>query len=553
MTLEKRHRELLDQGDQLFSEKQAVDSLHQELAENFYPERADFTIQRSLGDSFAEGLDTSFPVIARRELGDAIGTILRPTNQPWFSISTKRPETVDDEGRRWLAMASRVQWRALYDRNSGFVRATKECDHDYAAFGQGVISSEISRSANGASILHRTWHLRDVAWKDGSDGRIGPVHRKWKEGAQILVDLFPKTASSKVRKIAEKEPFTEINCRHVVVPSHNYDMKTKQPFVSLYVDVDNMVVLEEKGIPTGYYVIPRWKTIPGSQYAFSPAAIVALPDARLVQAMTYTIVTAGEQMVNPALVGVSEAIKGAIETFPGGFTAVDALYDERLGEVLRPLNKGGERALPVGIDMVKDIRQQIAEAFYIPKLSMPPAGEGGMSPFEVQQRVAEFVRKALPLLEPIEQEYNEALMDQDFILLMLGGAFGPKQNIPDSIAGQDTAFTFENPLRQSIDRMKSQQLTQALQIVGGVAQVDPSAAHLIDWSAGTRDALNGAGTPPDWIRSPEDVQKLAQQQQQAQQMAAMAQAAGPVLEAVSKMKPEEKDQEVEYDSNGARR
>jgi len=45
----------------------------------------------------------------------------------------------------------------------------------------------------------------------------------------------------------------------------------------------------------------------------------------------------------------------------------------------------------------------LAEAFYINKLRLPPP-QGDMTAFEVGQRVEEYVRAALPLFEPMDQE-----------------------------------------------------------------------------------------------------------------------------------------------------
>jgi hypothetical protein len=59
-----------------------------------------------------------------------------------------------------------------------FTRATKEGDHDFAAFGQTCISVELNKLANG--LLYRCWHLRDLAWMENEEGKIGFVARKWK-------------------------------------------------------------------------------------------------------------------------------------------------------------------------------------------------------------------------------------------------------------------------------------------------------------------------------------------------------------------------------------
>src|SRR5690606_30026686 len=127
-------------GDQLFEARAPLLNLWQEIADNFYCERADFTLQRSLGLDFASNLTTSFPVLCRRDLGNAFAAMLRPTNQHWFHMSTVREDKIDNQGRRWLEWASGIQRRAMYDQKSLFVRATSEADHDFAAFGQCVIS-----------------------------------------------------------------------------------------------------------------------------------------------------------------------------------------------------------------------------------------------------------------------------------------------------------------------------------------------------------------------------------------------------------------------------
>ena len=527
MALDKRHTQLLEEGTQLFEKTRTLTSLWQELAENFYPERADFTVTRQVGEEFASNLDTSYPIIARRDLGDAIGAMLRPKSKVWFHNRAKR-ETVEDEAaRQWLAMTDRVQTRAIYDIESQFTRSTKEADHDWATFGQAVLSSEIAKSpTSGPVLLHRNWHLRDVRWSENSFGGINAVHRRWLPGARELKGKFPNKVSKQVNDLAEKEPFKPVNVRHIMVLSSEYEKKFRQPWVSIYIDCDNQTLLEEKGSWTRYYIIPRWETVSGSQYAYSPAAIAALPDGRLLQAMTYTLLTAGEFAIEPPMVGVQEALKGAIEIFPGGFTPVDAQYDERLGEALRPLYKGGEKAIPLGLKMNQDTRDMISMAFYLDKLALPSAGLGGMSPLEVSERIGEFIRQALPLFEPMEEDYNGALMEQDFELLLRGGAFGPAERIPESLHGQETEFRFEGPLREAIDRLKGQQFLEAKGLAVEAAQIEPSSIHAVDWEYAHRDAQHGVGTPPDWMRSIEAVQERVAADQKAQQLQNAMQVAG---------------------------
>lgn len=106
--------------------------------------------------------------------------------------------------------------------------------------------------------------------------------------------------------------------------------------MSIFYEEDSKSILEEVGSYTKIYTIPRWQTVSGSQYAYSPATVAAISDARLIQSMTRVLLEAGEKAVTPPMLAVTEAIRGDISVYAGGITAIDSQYDERLGEVLRP-------------------------------------------------------------------------------------------------------------------------------------------------------------------------------------------------------------------------
>lgn len=504
-------------GDRMFSAKSVVDSRNQDIAEHFYVERADFTAQKSWGDTYADHLVTGYPAMVRRDLGNSIGSMLRPRGQDWFHIRADREDKEDHAAKKWLEWASGVQRRAMYDRKAMFTRATKEGDHDFAAFGGCVISTEVNR--RDTTLIYRCWHLRDVAWAEDSYGQLAQIHRNWKPTVKELHGAFPKTCHSSVVTACKADPQREIAVRHAVVRADDYGWdKSRHPWVSVFYDAENDCLLEERGSWTPIYTIPRWATVSGSPYPYSPAAVIALPDARLLQAMTLTLLDAGERAANPPLIGVSEAIRGDMNVYPGGFTAIDAEYDERLGEVLRPLvqDKSG---LPFGVDMADRTSAMLREAFFLTKLSMPPTGGPDMTAYEVGQRVQEYIRQALPLFEPMEADYNGSLCEITFETLMREGAFGPADSIPPSLRNSEIAFRFESPLSEGAERAKGQTYMEAKTIIAEAAALDPSAAKMIDFGVTLRDVLDGIGVPAKWLRSPEDVEAAQAQEVAAQQAA----------------------------------
>lgn len=493
-------KSLRERADKLFGQKQPWDSRNQCIADQFYVERADFTVSRSIGDEFADHLTTGYPTLVRRDLGNALGSMLRPRGQNWFHTRADREDKEDHDAKVWLEWASGVQRRAMYDRKTFFTRATKEGDHDFAAFGGCAISTEVNR--RDTALLYRCWHLRDMAWAEDSYGQLSFITRNWKPTVSELCAYFPGKVHVKIANRLTKDPDACVSVRHIVC--RNEDARFRQPWLSLFIDCENDHILEERGSWTPIYTIPRWATVSGSAYPYSPATIVALPDARLLQAMTLSLLDAGERAANPPMVGVAEAIRSDLNLQPGGFTAVDAEYDERLGEVLRPLTTD-KSGLSFGLEMADRTSSLLREAFYLNTLSMPPAGGPQMTAFEVGQRVQEYIRQAMPLFEPMEHDYNGALCEITFETLMREGAFGAPDDIPESIRGRDIRFTFESPLAKTVEREKGQTYLEAKAMIAEAASIDPGAVRIMNFETTLRDTLSGIGVPEKWLNSPEKV------------------------------------------------
>lgn len=529
---------LIEQGDHLFSQRGTLNSMFQDIADNFYPERADFTVTRTLGDSFADNLTTSYPVLVRRDLGNSIGTMMRPTSIDWFHMRTKREELEDQSGKEWLEWATGTQKRAMYDRASMFTRASKESDHDIAGFGQSVKTVELNSEGNG--LLYRCWHLRDVVWAENAEGQVDTVHRKWKPTAATLCKVYGDKVHTKVAEKmvgARKQPFAEINCRHIVIPADQCDDaylgKGRVPWVEIMIDVDNMHVLEIVGLAYRKYIIPRWQTVSGSQYSFSPATVCALPEARLLQAMTYTLLEAGEKYTNPPLLAVQEAIRSDISVYAGGITWVDAQYDERLGEVLRPVTQD-KHGFPIGTDLQGTTMALLKEAFFLNKLDLPANGPE-MTAYEVGQRVQEYIRHAAPLFEPLEDEDNAAVCEATFDLLLRHGAFGSIEDMPQSLRGQDIEFKFESPLHEAVERQKGQKFMEAKQLLADTIALDQTVAADVDVRTAFRDVLQSIGVPAKWMRSENEAEEIVAGQQADAEAAKLLETMGAGAEVAKTM------------------
>ncbi len=520
-------KKLHDFAEKVFAKKGSLTTLHQEIAMNFYPERADFTYQRALGTDFAANLMTSYPLLVRRELGDQIGMMLRPTEKAWFYMTLLDETLMDHEVRQWLEWKTTVMRRAMYDRDAMFNKAEKQADHDFAAFGGDVLSVQLNRNANG--MLYNCWHLRDLAWIENEDGKISGVFRKWKPSVRELRRLFPKTVSPKTEQTAKRDPMAEVQCMHMVVEADLYDMKVHTPYVSVYYDIDNESLLEAVPAWDTIYSVERWMTVSGSQYPFSPATVAALPEARLVQAMTYTLLEASEKATNPPWALDQNIFRSDIAMYAGGLTWADWEGDGKLADHLHMMSND-KSGIQFGEHQYDRSAKIIADAFYLNALRpFNPSTDPQMTAYQAGQIVQDYIRKALPLFEPMEAERNASVCELTFSRLLRGGAFGPTMVMPRKLRMALDAnlvqFKFKSPLHDSIEQMKSNLFLQMKQLTAEAVALDASTVDIPDAVTALRDALTGIGVPAAWTRSESDVRARAAQRDEAAQTAQFLQAA----------------------------
>jgi hypothetical protein len=519
-------QELHEYALSLFSKRSSFMLLCQDIAANFYVERADFTYQRTLGTEFAGDLMSSYPLYCRRDLGDQVGQMLRPTNKEWYHGSLADPQRETHEVKQYLQWTDKVMRRAMFDREAMFTRAAKEADHDYAAFGQSIMRVRLNKLKNGLQFT--CYHLRDIAWVEDADQKLCFIVRKYKSSARDLKRAMPKISDKVEMMLSQNKPLEDVECMHMMVAADMWDGNANgKPWISIQYDSAHQFCMEEMPQWHKEYVISRWQTVSGSQYAFSPATICALPEARLLQAMTYTLLEAGEKSTNPPMVATHEAVKSDVAVYAGGITWVDAAYDERLGDALRPLTID-RHGLPFGAEMQENSKAMLMQAFYLNKLQLPQR-TAEMTAYEVGQRVQEYIRAALPLFEPMEYECNGQLLDEVWDLMWRNGGFGSPMDAPRELQDADVNWQFVSPLHDALEQVKGQKFLEAKSMIAEAVALDQGAAALIDVGQALRDTLNGIGVPAIWVRSEVQVEDIKAQQAaaaQAQQtLAAMQQGA----------------------------
>ncbi len=527
-------RELAERETKAFGRKENLHALWQELALNFYSARADFTTERCLGEEYAIDQFDSEPERCRRDLADARASMLRPTGQEWIRVGLrdKRLNERPDIARPIDHVNDRLRFY-LEEPGYGFERAEKEADNDYITFGNAVKTpeSEVNRYGERGLIV-RSWHPRDCAWFDDRAGtRQDVMFRKFKASARHIRAQFPDAElHSTITRALEKEPDREFNLSHCMMAADEYEYYKKlagarrEPWASIYYDSDHKMLLRERPSRRFRYVVDRWMTISGSQYGYSPPAMVSLPDGRMMQVMARVLKEAGEKSLDPPLAARNgEAIVSDIDLGAAGITWVDRQYDDRAGPAITTLLPE-MRNIPIGIDLIARTTLALRDSWYLSKLRLPTQAK---TAYETQALLEQFIRENIPLFGPWQAGIS-LMIDEIFGVLtepeMFHKAFGSPLDWPEELLdGRDLVYTFKNPLRDAIERNRVNQAQQAFGLTAAAAQLDQDAVHALNVPQALRDSIRGTGAPADWL---EDEDRAEANVAAAQQTRAFLNAVG---------------------------
>lgn len=508
---------LIGIADKSFSTKLPYDQLCQDIAENFYPVRGTFTVKQALGSDFAGTIMDSHTINVREELGNSIAAMLR-NGRDWFAVGTG-DEDRDKEpiAARALARATRQMAAIINDPRSNFSTATKEADHDWVSFGNPVLSVEENNARDFLRV--RAWHPSMCAWHENADGDIDTNFRRFPLQARAVKALVKSgrwsgTLHADIEMACNKEPFKEFLFTHVLMPSdelYGWDGKKMrevgQPWISVYLDVEHKIWMQERGEPMFSYVIPRYRRLSGYPYGFSPTALNSLPDARMLQDMSRVILEQGEKAVDPPMLGAQELFTRDLNMFSGGFTAVDLPEERSIQDVFTTIDT--TKGVALGVDLKQDIRAMITEAWLLNRLYLPSVRE--MRELEVAVRTEEFRRAALPFFAPIQDEYNSplltAIMERALLMRII-----PPEQFPAALQDRDVRFTFNSPLNEAEGKKKVEAFNSMMQTAASAAQLDQTVPNLVNWRQAANDAFIGAGAEPEWLFSEGEARKSKDQE-----------------------------------------
>lgn len=495
----------------------------QEIAEVILPRRTDIVGKRTPGDKRNLKAIDSTGIIANELLAAGLHGMMTNPASKWFTLRLSNADlNAEDEVKLWLESVENIIYEELSSSESSFSSHIHELYLDLSAFGTAIMF--IGESVQTQDLMFQSLPLKECYVSENADGRIDTLYRKYEQTVRQIVQKWGKKESDVGKDVIEcyntgkmEERFEII---HAIFPRMDYDRRkrTRQnmPIASVYVLCKDEIILEESGYEEMPVLAPRWSKASGEVYGRGPG-MATLPDVKMLQQMAKTIIKAAQKVVDPPLQLEDDSVILPVRTIPGGLN-----YRRAGSEPITPLSTGAQ--IPIGLDMMQDVRLRIREGFFLDQLQLRQGPQ--MTATEVLQRTEEKLRLLGPVMGRMQSELLSPLINRVFGILGRQDKLPP---LPEMLEGGNYAIEFVSPLARAQRQVEANSLLRVFEIGSTVMQLQPDAGMVFKAEDTVRWLSGLFGIPQMILETESETQQRkeaqAQMQQQMQQMAMLQQGA----------------------------
>ena len=488
----------------------------EDIATHCSPRRVGFTGYRTPGEKRMQRVYDPTGIQSNEILAAGLHGMATNPASKWFSLRVADDDLNDTPAvQSYLSAVERQMWQALYSPGTNFTTALHEAYLDLTAFGTAVLF--VSTTEEGA-LRFQSRTLNECLIAENYWGQVDTVFRCFEQTIRQAVQEWGiDTVSDKVRERYDEGFMDEkIKIIHVVYPreEREYGKMDRQnmPWASCYFEHECEHELETGGFPEFPFLVPRWSKISGECYGRSPA-MTALSDVKMLQAMSLTVIKAGQKVADPPLFVPDDGMVGPVRTVPGG------LNFYRGQREIFPLPTSDK--LPITFEMMEGVRNRIRSSFYVDVLQF--STDADMTATEVMQRTQERMRLLGPVVGRLEAEMLGPLITRVFGILTREDRL-PRP--PQEIQGKEFTVEYVSPLAMAQRQTEAQGMVQVWQMLG---MFGPEIAGKVimenqDINKTYRRLWDMFNNDPELLADEEQMAQAAQMGQAGQ----MAQLAGPM-------------------------
>jgi hypothetical protein len=440
-------------------------------------------------------------------LASALHGMLTNPSQPWFELTTGDEFLdTDDNARRWLQESTDRIHQILIQSN--FHTEIHEAYMDLGCFGTSVLRVE---EDDESIVRFQSRPIYEVWIDENSKGEVDTVFREFNWTVRKIAQRFGEDSlTDELKNDLRNNSQRKHKIVHAVLPSKDIpqDLRPKlKKFASIWFLNAKEHILEIKGFNENPYIVSRWSKTSGEMYGRSPA-MAALPDIKMINDMAKVTIRAAQKAVDPPLMMESDGIVLPLNVNPGGLN-----YKRPGAENPVPLITGSRP--DIGEKIQEAPAQRIRESFFIDQLQLGFGPQ--MTATEVRQRTEEKLRLLGPVLARQQFELLKPLIDRLFGMMMRKNLF---LAAPEVLEGKNVTVRYSSQIAKAQRLAESDSLLRAVELIGPIAEADPTVLDNIDGDAAIRIIAKMVGLRQDMLRDDDEVIEIREQRAQAQQQQA---------------------------------
>ncbi len=440
----------------------------------------------------------------------------------WFELEFEDKELQEsDELARLLELRADQMYELFNSADSGFYTNIAEMFLDLSAY--GTAAQEINYFP-GEGIRFKAIHLSGLYIATDKSGFVDTVFRKFHFTARQAAQMWgAKALGRNMLKALDDDPHKKFEIVRCVKPEEEYSKKarTRQPFYSAYISVEEKHIISEGGMRHFPYAVPRWTKLTNEDYGRSPAW-TALPDIIMVQAMEMSILEVAQKQADPQLLVADDGVMLPINPEAGGliFGGIDPVTGRSR---VQPLNTGGNVAIYDAF--LERKKESIRRAFFNNALSLQNLPQ--MTAEEVVARRDEDFRTFAPNANRVLLEAISPLVQKTYDLMEENGMFMElPPELKEFIGKRKLNIRFTSPLARTARLQETNSWNRFFNtIVMPYAQTDPTILDIINPERSMKENAENLGVPLKMLNSEAEVDQIRAERQQQQEMAMQMQLA----------------------------
>ncbi len=510
---------VLNRFNSLETGRQQWENHWEEIALNLIPRYSStFQTRISEGEKKNQYVFDSTGEIALERFASILDSVLTPAGKKWHTLSTGNVELDKDEDvKLWLYEVTNILFKERYNPNTGFQSQNYERWLGLGAFGTSAMYIDFK----DGGLRYRNIHLNDLVIGDNHQGVINTVFRRMEMTAGEAIRMFdPKMLPDKIIATdgKPKDSMDKFKFVHCVVPNYNIepdklDYRGKK-FLCYYLEMESKQLVDTvNGYDDMPYSVARYSVSPHEVYGRSPA-MTALPDIKMLNQMSKTDIRVSHNAVNPPLAVYDDGVLGGalnLNLVPGGINPGGVTKDGRL--LIQPINSG----IRVDISEAKmEVRRANIREVFMNTLFQILVDNPRMTATEALIRAQE---KGMLLNPTISRQQSMTLgvqIEREVALLLENGKLPDMpQKIIDNQGKYEVVYNSPLNLMQRSDELMGVQKT--LEALIPLAQIKEDVFDSIDIDKVAELTAEISGMPPVVMRSMEEVQKIREGRETAQQ------------------------------------